>query len=261
VCADTLKFIKTDGNYALLHILVTKASKPAFLRQILFECKYDTNHAAEASLKHPTAIFVDQLRAFLKSKRSLDFDLPLMIVLNPFGGTRKAQKLFKTIVEPLLQLVNIKYEKMETQYSKHAIEIAQKMDPKKYCALVSISGDGVFHELINGLLLRPDWKEARMLPISIIGSGSGNAMSKNLNAVNAGEAMISILNGHVQQLDIFSYYHNNSLWFSHLSLTWTFIADIDIERCVLDSADCEVIVIAGWARTVSLWPQSLECYA
>lgn len=43
-----------------------------------------------------------------------------------------------------------------TEYGGHAKEIVQKLDVDKYDAIVVFSGDGLFHEAINGLCKRPD---------------------------------------------------------------------------------------------------------
>jgi sphingosine kinase len=37
--------------------------------------------------------------------------------------------------------------------------------------MVTISGDGLFHEVVNGLLTRKDWAEARKTPVGIIPAG------------------------------------------------------------------------------------------
>jgi len=60
------------------------------------------------------------------------------------------------------------------------VDIAHKVDLNAFDALVVISGDGVLHEIINGLLSRPDWDQARQLPVGVISAGSGNAIATSL---------------------------------------------------------------------------------
>lgn len=51
------------------------------------------------------------------------------------------------------------------------------MDINAYDAIVAVSGDGVIHEVINGLLRRPDAREAmKSVSIGIIPGGTGNSM-------------------------------------------------------------------------------------
>jgi len=45
------------------------------------------------------------------------------------------------------------------------------MDLDRVSALVAVGGDGTFHEVVNGMLQRPD---KRRVPIAFIGNGSGN---------------------------------------------------------------------------------------
>lgn len=163
---------------------------------------------------------------------------PVLFILNPFGGTKAASKLFDRLIKPLIIISSLPYELMgkylilnlETTHSKHAVSIAHDLDLDKYSGIVSISGDGVFHEIINGLFTRPDWRNIIDIPLGIIGAGTANAMSQNLNLNNPVRAFLAILKGKTTLLDIFSYYQpNHGTQFSHLSVGWGLIADLDIE--------------------------------
>ena len=48
---------------------------------------------------------------------------------------------------------------------------------EKYSGLIIISGDGLVHEVVNGLAQRPDWDEISKIPFGIIPGGSGNALN------------------------------------------------------------------------------------
>ena len=41
----------------------------------------------------------------------------LLILINPYSGTKVAQKLFKTIVKPELEQRHLSYEVVETEYA------------------------------------------------------------------------------------------------------------------------------------------------
>lgn len=48
--------------------------------------------------------------------------------------------------------------------------------------IVTIGGDGVLFEVINGIMERPDWKHVmKSIPLAIIPGGSGNGLAKSLS--------------------------------------------------------------------------------
>lgn len=66
----------------------------------------------------------------------------------------------------------------ETEYQGHAVEIAKELDIDAYDAIVTVSGDGVIHEVINGFCQRPDARMAlKKVPLGVIPGGTGNALS------------------------------------------------------------------------------------
>ena len=46
--------------------------------------------------------------------------------------------------------------------------------------LISVSGDGLIHECINGLADHPDGKDALQIPVAPVPAGSGNGLSVSL---------------------------------------------------------------------------------
>ncbi|ETE72469.1 Sphingosine kinase 1, partial [Ophiophagus hannah] len=63
----------------------------------------------------------------------------------------------------------------------HAWDLAREEDMSKWDAVVIMAGDGLLHEVINGLMERPDWKTAIQKPLCILPGGSGNALAASLN--------------------------------------------------------------------------------
>ena len=78
----------------------------------------------------------------------------IMFLLNPFGGTRESLKIFNSIISPLMKIAGLErqYSMMETQYPSHATEIAKQLDIDNFKTIVAVSGDGLFHEIIQGIL-------------------------------------------------------------------------------------------------------------
>jgi diacylglycerol kinase family enzyme len=97
-------------------------------------------------------------------------------------------------------------------------------------SLVVVSGDGVLHEVINGLLSRPDWDRARKTSIGIVPAGSGNAIAASLGTTNSFVATLAVVRGETSKLDIFSLSQlNKPRIYSMLSFGWGMMADADIE--------------------------------
>jgi sphingosine kinase len=178
---------------------------------------------------------------------------PVLFILNPFGGTKAASKLFNRLIKPLIRVTELPFELLETTHAKHAVTVAHSFDFDKYSAIVCISGDGVFHEIINGLFTRKDWKNIINIPLGIIGAGTGNAISQNLGLNCPERAFLAILNNKTSPLDIFSYYQpgDHGVQFSHLSVAWGLIADLDIESEAYRWLGSERFTVAALIRLIN----------
>jgi Diacylglycerol kinase catalytic domain len=69
---------------------------------------------------------------------------------------------------------------IDTEYSGHALKIASEISPDEYDAILSVSGDGILHELINGFAQHKEPMRAFKIPIVPIPAGSGNGTCLNL---------------------------------------------------------------------------------
>jgi sphingosine kinase len=86
----------------------------------------------------------------------------------------------------------------DTTHNGHAIEIAREMN-LGYDALVIVSGDGLIHEVLNGINQHEHRDKAFCIPIAPIPTGSGNGMSLNLLGLQDGldvcAAALNVLKG------------------------------------------------------------------
>ena len=106
---------------------------------------------------------------------------PLLILINPHSGTKIANKLFKKQLQPDLEARNIPHEVIRTEYAGHAKEIVQNRDLTNYAGVVTVSGDGLMFEVLNGLYKLPNWQQTlQQIPIGLIPGGSGNALNCSL---------------------------------------------------------------------------------
>ncbi|KAM3171827.1 hypothetical protein ACTXT7_015816, partial [Hymenolepis weldensis] len=127
---------------------------------------------------------------------------PLLLFVNKVSGQARAEKILFEFASPLLSFsVTGSYDSLSSplslasltllnphhglviglaafEYRGHACDYIRELplsELKKYRALVYVSGDGVLHELVNGLFSRSDVTSLPLL--ACIPAGSGNAMA------------------------------------------------------------------------------------
>ena len=153
----------------------------------------------------------------------------VLVLLNPFSGTKKAPKVWNSAVLPIFMEAGLSYELMETAYAGHARDISRQCDLSKYDAIVTISGDGLLWEVVNGLMMRKDWAEAVKVPISVIPAGSGNALAFASGLVEPVTAAFSVARGRAHPMDLAMIIQEKYRLSSFLMLAWGMVADVDFE--------------------------------
>ncbi|MBW0491857.1 hypothetical protein O181_031572 [Austropuccinia psidii MF-1] len=133
----------------------------------------------------------------------------LHVIVNPYGGSGQGQKIWSSIVEPILSASTATFTVNFTTHPGHATQIGQAIDLNQIDVVVCVSGDGIVHELINGLGRRQDAGLAlRKLSLASIPAGSGNALSANhlgpQDARNTILAALTVLKGKSAPLDLCS---------------------------------------------------------
>ncbi|XP_029959585.1 sphingosine kinase 2 [Salarias fasciatus] len=174
----------------------------------------------------------------------------LLLLVNPFSGRGQAMQWCQTHILPMIREANISYNLIQTERQNHARELIREISLPEWDGIIIVSGDGLLHEVINGLMERPDWEQAIKTPVGILPCGSGNALAGSINH-HAGYDMCLreplLLNccfllsrGGVRPMDLVSVTtspapSNNSRaaaprrLFSFLSVAWGFVSDVDIE--------------------------------
>ncbi|KAI9677260.1 MAG: sphinganine kinase lcb4 [Trizodia sp. TS-e1964] len=165
-------------------------------------------------------------RAYYNTKRRKR----IKILINPFGGKGHAARLFTREIEPLLAAAQCKLNVERTQYSGHAVEIAEKLDIDAYDVVASCSGDGLPHEVFNGLGRRPDARQAlETIAVVQLPCGSGNAMSLNLTGSDSPSiAALWVIKGIRTPLDLMSVTQGERRMLSFLSQSMGLIAGCDL---------------------------------
>ncbi|XP_060242335.1 sphingosine kinase 1 isoform X3 [Meriones unguiculatus] len=164
----------------------------------------------------------------------------VLVLLNPGAGKGKALQLFQNHVQPLLEEAEISFKLMVTERQNHAKELVYAEELGHWDALVIMSGDGLIHEVVNGLMERPDWEIAIQKPLCSLPGGSGNAVAASINYYAGYEQVTSedllfnctllLCRRRLSPMNLLSLHTASGRHlYSVLSLAWGFIADVDLE--------------------------------
>ncbi|XP_004694312.1 PREDICTED: sphingosine kinase 2 isoform X1 [Condylura cristata] len=164
----------------------------------------------------------------------------LLLLVNPFGGRGLAWQWCKNHVLPMIAEAGLSFNLIRTERPNHARELVQGLSLSEWDGIVTVSGDGLLYEVLNGLLDRPDWEKAVKTPVGILPCGSGNALAGAVNQHGGFEQALGLdllLNcslllcrGNHHPLDLLSVtLASGSRCFSFLSVAWGFVSDVDIQ--------------------------------
>ncbi|KAF1911676.1 sphingoid long chain base kinase-like protein [Ampelomyces quisqualis] len=154
----------------------------------------------------------------------------IKVLINPFGGQGGAVKTYHKSVAPILAAARCELDVQKTEHQGHGIEIAQNMDIDAYDVVACCSGDGIPHEVWNGLAKRQDAARAlHKMAVAQLPCGSGNAASLNFNGTdNPSLAALAIVKGLRTPLDLSSVSQGNDRFLSFLSQSVGIVAETDL---------------------------------
>ncbi|KAG5360225.1 Sphingoid long chain base kinase 5 [Yarrowia sp. B02] len=154
-----------------------------------------------------------------------------LVLVNPNGGTGHAAKVFKYASEPLLRAANCAIDVIETTHRYHAQEIGAEIPMDKYDAIMCCSGDGIPHEVINGMASRPEDGAQLLQSVAIcqLPCGSGNSLSWSLNGTSSASiATLKMIKGRAIPVDYMAVTQGDKRVVSFLSQAWGLVADLDL---------------------------------
>lgn len=152
------------------------------------------------------------------------------VLVNPFGGQGHAVKLWAREVEPIFAAAKCEVDVERTAYRGHAVEIAEALDVDAYDIVAGASGDGLPHEIFNGLARQKNPRRAlKKIAVVQIPCGTGNAMSLNLNGTDSPSwAALAIVKGVPTSLDLVAITQGDQKYFSFLSQAVGIVAESDL---------------------------------
>ncbi|KZL85715.1 diacylglycerol kinase catalytic domain-containing protein, partial [Colletotrichum incanum] len=152
------------------------------------------------------------------------------VLVNPHAGPGGAEKKWRVDCEPLFKAARMPMDVELTTFSGQALEKAREVDVDAFDTIVTCSGDGLAHEVFNGLGQRPDATQAlQKIAVSHIPCGSGNAMSINLyGSYRPSIAALAIIKGVETPMDLISITQGDKRTLSFLSQALGVVAESDL---------------------------------
>lgn len=165
-------------------------------------------------------------RCYGRAKRNKN----VRVLINPAAGPGGASKIYNRWVKPIFEAARLYVDESTTTKVGEGVTVAKHIDVDTVDAVVTCSGDGLAHEVFNGLGERADARLAlSKVAVCQIPCGSGNAMSMSLfGTVVPSRAALAIVKGLPTPLDLVSVTHGDSRRLSFLSQAFGIVADLDL---------------------------------
>ncbi|KAH7625621.1 ATP-NAD kinase-like domain-containing protein [Sordaria sp. MPI-SDFR-AT-0083] len=217
-------YITPDRNYLRIDFAEETSPKKhqLIVRQLEFPLPSAPSQAPEReSLLSPTILSPSAATLDAFVSRLLDLAYPA-----PIQRRKRAWE-----VRPIFEAARMPLTIIRTTYSGEAVTLSQDLDISQYDIAVPCSGDGLPHEVFNGLSKRSDARRAlARVAVCHIPCGSGNAMSCNLYGTHRPSlAALAIVKGVPTKLDLCSVtLQDGERLTSFLSQAYGMIADLDI---------------------------------
>ncbi|XP_048876175.1 ceramide kinase-like isoform X1 [Brienomyrus brachyistius] len=237
--------LKEDGRWqkmAQMHPCAFTVSYVERGSQHRWRCADVTFHCPDGALCQRWVQAIKEQLSLLTSRPKR-----LLVYINPYGGKQQGKRIYEQKVAPLFARASISTEVIVTERANHARDhLNTEADLKRYSGVVCVGGDGMFSEVIHGLLARTqrdagvdqNCADESLVPctlrVGIIPAGSTDCICYATVGINDPiTSALHIIVGDSQPMDVCSVHHNNTfLRYSVSLLGYGFYGDVlaDSER-------------------------------
>lgn len=119
-----------------------------------------------------------------------------LIILNPHsqgGKTGRQAGALTGVVERYLGAVDA----VHTERPRHAVELAEAAAKEGRSTVISVGGDGTFHEIVNGLMRAQAGGVSALPTLGIVGQGTGGDFRKSLGLEHRLDRYCEAMSGRV----------------------------------------------------------------
>ncbi|KAH9952236.1 ATP-NAD kinase-like domain-containing protein [Amylocystis lapponica] len=156
----------------------------------------------------------------------------LKVLVNPSSGPGNAVSNYIKKVEPVFRAARCQVDVTHTTRRQHAYDLMKDLPLRDFDTIVTVSGDGLVHEVINGLAEHVETVKAMRMPLTPIPSGSGNGLALNLLGLQDGSdvsaAALNAIKGQPIHVDVFSITQGDKRILSFMSQAVGLFADLDL---------------------------------
>lgn len=211
-------------------------------RQHQWRCSEVTFRSANQGLCEQWITVINEQLSLLTNRPK-----SLLVYINPYGGKRRGKRIYEQKVAPLFRRACISADVIVTERANHARDhLKTEANLEKYDGVVCVGGDGMFSEILHGLVTRTqtdhkvdqNLSDVELVPcslrIGIIPAGSTDCICfATVGTNDPVTSALHIIVGDSQPMDVCSVHHNHTfLRYSVSLLGYGFYGDVlaDSER-------------------------------
>lgn len=225
-----------------IHAYIMKANKQqAYREKLLIRLPFDI-HDNVVDNKNEAKEWEKAVLVVISKTSQIRRQSKFLVFVNPKSGSGKAKITFDEKLSNVLNLAGITYTVMVTERSQFAHDFVRDNDLSQWKGIIICGGDGLLYEIINGIGARSDCpKVLEDLTFGIIPCGSGNGLAatilNNYGITNDNDPVLDLtlaaVCGRTSPMDLIYIETSGRSIYSFLSLTWAFMADVDIKSEVI----------------------------